>query len=61
MIAQFEAMPSVEQQVLNMTVLLEALDSLWDRPAREVASLLQAVGVRAWCADGEVLRVEFAS
>ena len=48
--AQLEAVPSVAQQVVTMTRLVEALDSLWDRPAREVASLLQAVGVRAWCA-----------
>jgi len=41
-----------------MTCLVEALDSLWDRPVREVASLLQRAGVRVFCEDGKVTRCE---
>ena len=55
---QLVAVPSVEQQVLTMTRLVEALDSLWDRPVREVASLLQRAGVRVYCEDGEVTYCE---
>ena len=50
-------MPSVEQQVVTMTRLVEALDSLWEMPPRKAASLLQAVRVRVLCEDGQVLRV----
>ncbi|HUT58537.1 MAG TPA: recombinase family protein, partial [Phycisphaerae bacterium] len=43
--AQLVAVPDAAQQVVTMTRLVEALDSLWDRPVREVASLLQRAGV----------------
>ena len=52
-------MPSVEQQVLTMTRLVEALDSLWQRPVREAASLLQAVRIKVLCEDGQVVRAAF--
>jgi len=56
--AQLEAVPSVEQQIVSMTSLLEALDSLWQRPVREVASLLQRAGVRVFVEDGKVAHCE---
>ena len=55
---QLVAVPSVEQQVLNMTVLLEALDSLWDIPPRKAATILQRAGVWVYCEDGKVTRCE---
>jgi len=55
--AQLEAVPSVEQQVVTMTRLVEALDSLWEMPPRQAAAMLQAVRVRVLCEDGQVLRV----
>ena len=56
--ARLVAVPSVEQQVVTMTTLLEMLDSLWQRPVREVASLLQRAGVRVFCEDGKVTYCE---
>ena len=41
-----------------MTRLVEALDSLWQRPVREVASLLQRAGVWVLCEEGEVAYCE---
>jgi len=57
--AQLEAVPSVEQQVVTMTALLETLDSLWEMPPRKAAAMLQAVRIRVLCEDGQVLRVAF--
>jgi len=56
--AQLVAVPDAAQQVATMTRLVEALDSLWQRPVREVASLLQRAGVRVFCEDGEVAYCE---
>ena len=56
--AQLVAVPDAAQQVATMTRLVEALDSLWQRPVREVASLLQRAGVRAFCEDGGVTYCE---
>jgi len=55
--AQLEALPSPEQRVATMTRLLESLHSLWDRPPREVAALLQAAGILVFCEDGEMTQL----
>ena len=57
--AQLEAVPSVEQQVVTMTRLVEALDSLWEMPPRQAAAMLQAVRVRVLCENGQVVRAAF--
>ena len=56
--AQLVAVPDAAQQVATMTRLVEALDSLWDRPVRAVASLLQRAGVRVFVEDGKVAHCE---
>jgi len=58
--AQLEALPSAEQQIATMHHLLEGLDSLWERPPREVAALLQAVGVHVYVEEGEVAGCRWA-
>jgi len=57
--AQLEAVPSVEQQVVTMTRLVEALDTLWEMPPRKAAAMLQAVRVKVLCEDGQVVRTAF--
>ena len=57
--AQLVAGPDAAQQVVTMTRLVEALDSLWQRPVREAASLLQAVRIKVLCEDGQVVRAAF--
>ena len=57
--AQLEAVPSVEQQIVSMTSLLEALDSLWEMPPHKAAAMLQAVRIKVLCEDGQVVRAAF--